>query len=247
MKRIGLLLLGLFLTISSLQAFEPSRMHPTDRFIVTLFTDVWQDVPDGIDLRTIQRGINISAMQDMPLGRSNFSIAAGLEFSSHNLYSDHHYRFHPYVPGVQDEKHDFTPIQQDYDKNKLSLNYLEVPVQFRYRTRDLQRTLRIYAGMKAGYLINGHTKYEGEASYLMPGGISLPEELASLLNETAIRDIKTKEHKLGNLADYRIGLTAMVGYGSVNLHLYYPLTRVFEDNSAENMYPVSLGLSLILF
>ena len=241
MKRITFVFIGLLIAANSLQAFEPSRMHPSDRFIVTLFTDIWQDVPGSMDLKTIQRGINISAMQDMPLGRSNFSVAAGLELSSHNLYSDHRYVYHPHIPGTP-EKYDFTPIQDDYNKNKLSLNYLEVPVQFRYRTRELNRTLRFYAGMKAGYLINGHTKYEGEASYPIPGGTQfdiLPVEL--------IREVKIKEHKLDNIADYRIGLTAMVGYGSVNLHLYYPLTKIFEENSARDMYPVSLGLSFILF
>ena len=239
MKRIGSLIIGLFLITNSLQAFEPSRMHPTDRFIVTVFSDLWQEVPDNISLRTIQRGVSINAMQDMPLGRSNFSVAAGLGFSSHNLYSDHRYQFDPFFPGGWEEKYDFTPIQDDYDKNKLSLNYLEVPVEFRYRTRDLNRTFRIYAGIKAGYLISGHTKFEGEESFLLPGADQIPIEL--------IREVKIKEHSLDNIEKYRIGLTAMVGYGSVNLHFYYPLTRVFYDNSAEDMYPVSLGLSLILF
>ncbi|MFP4064167.1 MAG: porin family protein [Bacteroidales bacterium] len=247
MKRLVFLLLGLLLATNSLQAFEPSRMHPSDRFFVTLFTDAWQNVPDEMDLSTIQRGINISAMQDMPMGRSNFSIAAGLEFSSHNLYSDHRYLFYPDHPLSQEEKYDFAPLRRDYDKNKLSLNYLEVPVQFRYRTRGLNRTFRIYAGIKAGYLVNAHTKYEGKDNYLLQDGIHLYEELEDLLSDTYTREIKTKEHRLGNLADYRIGLTAMVGYGSLNLHLYYPLTKIFEDNSASDMYPVSVGVSLILF
>lgn len=253
MKRLVFLLLGLLLATNSLQAFEPSRMHPSDRFFVTLFTDAWQNVPGDMDLRTIQRGINISAMQDMPMGRSNFSIAAGLEFSSHNLYSDHHYLFYPdlsYQPHLLialQEKYDFAPLRRDYDKNKLSLNYLEVPVQFRYRTRGLNRTFRIYAGMKAGYLVNAHTKYEGKSQYLELDGIYTSGEAAALVSDTSNKEVKTKEHKLGNLVDYRIGLTAMVGYGSVNLHLYYPLTSVFEDNSASDMYPLSLGITWILF
>ncbi len=231
----------LILASVTVKAFEPPRMHPTDRFMVTLFTDVWQDTPDGMDLNTIQRGVSIEAMQDMPLGRSNFSVAAGLGFTSHNLYSDHRYLYNP-----QEDAHDFYPIQLDYDKNKISLNYIDVPVQFRFRSRDLERTFRLYAGVRAGYLINAHTKYEGKAYFAEPGGIQFspyaPHDM-----DAVPRTTKIKEHKLKNINDFRIGIAAMIGYGRFNVHFSYPLTDLFEDNSAEEMRPISLGLTLILF
>ncbi len=235
--------LFLFLN-TSVKAFEPPRMHPTDRFIVTLFTDIWQDVPENMDLKTIQRGISINAMQDMPLGRSNFSVAAGLGFTSHNMYSDHRYLFN-----ALEDKHDFYPISLDYDKNKISLNYIDIPVQFRFRSRETDRPFRLYAGMKAGYLVNAHTKYEGEAYFVDPAGIQFPDlpDFFDDVEDLLKRTTKVKEHKLENITSYRIGLTAMVGYGRVNFHFYYPLTQIFEDNSAEDMRPISLGINLILF
>ncbi len=224
----------LMLSGNQLQAFEPERMHPDDRFIITLFTDLWQDVPEGMNLKTIQRGINISALQDMPLGRTNFSIGAGLEFSGHNMYSDHRYLFDP-----AEEKFDFHPIQtsHQYDKNKISLNYIEVPVQIRYRSRNLKNTFRIYAGMKAGRLINAHTKFVGTEYYHYQNDAPVVTE----------RTVKVKEHKLQNINEYRVGLTATIGYGMVNLYAYYPLTGIFTDNSAENMMPLSLGVSFVVF
>jgi|GEM_PF-902829 len=221
--------------------FLPPRMHPADRFMVSLFTDIWQDVPDAMDLKTIQRGISIKAMQDMPIGRTNFSLAAGLGFTSHNLYSDHIYMYNAF-----EEKHDFYSIVTDYDKNKISLNYLDVPVQFRFRSRGLQRTFRLYAGMKAGYLVNAHTKYAGKAYFPQPGGIQFfpANDDGTFPVE---RSTKFKEHELENLSSYRIALTAMLGYHRVNLHFSYMLTDIFEGNSAEDMLPVSLGLTFILF
>ncbi len=216
-----------------LKAFEPTQMYPADRFIVTVFTDMWQDVPDNIDLKTIQRGITISSLQDMPVGRTNFSIAAGLEFSSHNIYSDNRYLFNPFT-----DAYDFYKIASDYDNNKLSLNYLGIPVQFRFRTRNMSKTFRAYAGMKADYLISAHTKYVGK-TYPDPHN---PGEFP-----VAGRTIKVKEYKLDNISKYRIGLTGMIGYRSVNLYFYYPLTGIFSDNSAENMTPVSVGVSFIVF
>lgn len=219
--------------------FMPDKMFPADRFIVTPFIDVWQDVPEGMELKTLQRGVNISALQDMPLGRTNFSVAAGLGFTSHNLYSDHRYLYNP-----ANDRFDFHPIASDqsYDNNKISLNYLNVPVQFRYRSRDLPNTLRFYAGMQAGLLINAHTKYTGKGYFNM-----LHSEDSSNGVGASERTGKIKEHKLENINNFSIGLTATIGYGMFNIFVYYPLTDVFEDNNAADMRPVSIGVSLILF
>lgn len=231
---IIIIVMVLMLSGRQLQAFEPERMHPDDRLIITLFTDLWQDTPESMDLKTIQRGINISVLQDMPLGRTNFSIAAGLEFSSHNLYSDHLYLYNP-----AENKFDFYPIiaEHQYDKNKISINYIEIPVQLRYRSRNLPNTFRVYAGMKAGRVINAHTKFAGMEFFHYHMDSPVVTE----------RAVKIKEHKLRNINDYRIGLTATIGYGFINLHAFYPLTDIFTDNSAENMTPLSLGISFIVF
>ncbi len=218
--------------------FLRDQMYPDDRFIITFFTDFWQDLPGDMSLKSIQRGISISALQDMPLSRTNFSIAAGLEFTSHNLYSDHRYLYR-----VNNNKFDFFPIDKahEYNKNKLSLNYLEVPVQFRYRSRELPRTFRLYAGMKVGWLVNAHTKFAGKTYwYLTYDGDDTEATPTS-------RKIKIKEHRLKNIADYRIGITGTIGYGNVNLHMYYPLTAIFTENSAKDARLLSLGLSIILF
>lgn len=229
------LLIAMAFTASTAQAFVPERMHPTDRFIITVFSDIWQEVPETMDIRTFQRGISISALQDMPLGRTNLSLAAGLAFSSHNLYSDNRYRF---IPSLNQFR--FVPIDpdHDYDNNKLSLNYLEVPVQLRFRTRDLPSTLRFYAGIKAGYLFHAHTKFVGKEYY--------PQHFDP--NPMVMeRTIKVKEHKLNNINKYRIGLSGTIGYGAVNLHVYYQLTETFKDNNAEGMYPWSVGVTFIVF
>ncbi len=242
MKTLLITLLLLTMTSQAMNAFEPPRMHPTDRFIVTLFTDIWQDTPDQMELKTIQRGISINALQDMPLWRTNFSIAAGLGFTSHNLYSDHFYLFNTY-----ENRFDFYPIPYSYEKNKISLNYMEVPVQLRYRTRDLNRTFRIYAGMKAGYLVNAHTKYVGKMTFSGPGGIQFLNDDEAGETTTMERTTKIKTHKLRNINNLRVGLSAMVGYRSVNLYIYYPITNIFDDNHAEDMRPITLGFSFILF
>ncbi len=225
MKRI-LIAFVLIVMMGNLSfANDPIRLRPSERFLLELFTDIWQDEPENMDMNTINRGVGIYFLQDFVLGTSNFSFATGLGFASHNLYSDHYYLFDP-----ETETYNFEAIQADYDKNKLSLNYIDVPVEIRFRTRTLPHTFRLHAGIKGGYMIQAHTKYEGGDEIFQHGN-----------------DIKFKEHNLDQIERFRFGITGRIGYGRVTLNAFMPLTDVFYDNNAEDMRPISVGLTFILF
>ncbi|TVQ92271.1 MAG: PorT family protein [Bacteroidetes bacterium] len=202
---------------------EIPRMRPKDRFIVGTFTDIWSDLPGNMETRTINRGVSIDYLQDFPISTSNFSFAVGLGFVSHNLYGDY---FYERTIG----RHDFVPnvLDLDYDNNKLSLNYLNIPVEFRYRSRNTPQTIRVHAGVKAGVLLKAHTKYVGE---LLPGG----------------RDTHIKEAKLDNIETFMFGVHGRIGYGRFNLNTFFNLTNIFEGNNAENASFMSIGLSFIVF
>lgn len=218
MKKVILFFAVITLFAASTFSQETTRMRPKDRLIVGIFTDIWSNLPDEMETKTINRGITIDYLQDFPISTSNFSFAAGLGFTSHNLYSDHGFSF------------DFYPInpELDYDKNKLSLNYLNIPVELRYRTRNTPNTFRIHAGVKAGLLIDAHTKYVGEVT---PGG----------------RETKFKEGKLNNIENFLVGVHGRIGYGRVNLNTFINLTSIFEENNATDAGVFSVGLSFIIF
>lgn len=223
MKRKFLLLATLVMVFSGSFAQEATKMGPKDRLIISLFTDGWSNLPENMETNTINRGISIDYIQEFPISTSNFSVAAGLGFTSHNLYSDNLY--------ISDgDNFNFSPISDgiDYNNNKLSLNYLNVPVEFRYRTRNTPRTFRIHAGIKGGLLINGHTKYVGEAV-------------------SGARDIKQKEGKLDNIENFLLGFHGRIGYGRVNLNTFISLTDIFTDNNAADAEFMSLGISFIIF
>lgn len=249
MKRILILFSALILTSGLSFAQDeldeiPEVVIPgsSGRLMVDLFTDIWSNVPEGMDLNSINRGINISMMQDFRLGYSPFSVATGLGFASHNLYSDHFYEYITEwwssawpVPG----SFDFRKIDDDFGdvkKNKLSLNYLNVPVEFRYRNTNLPKTFRIHAGLRLGYLVNAHTKTH----------VVNEDGIFGSLTQT---EWKYKEHKLGNLEKFQVGITGKIGYGRLSLYGYLPLTDIFKDNyPAElGMKPLSVGISLLVY
>jgi hypothetical protein len=223
MKKFIVLFAALALISIDVVSQEIPRMRPKDRLIVGLFTDMWSNLPGNMETKAINRGVTIDYLQDFPISTSNFSFAAGLGFASHNLYSDY---FYERTLG----RHDFVPnlLNLDVDKYKVSLNYLNVPVELRFRTRNTPQTFRIHAGLKAGLLVNAHTKYVGESS---PGG----------------RETKRKEGKLDNIENFMFGFHGRIGYGRINLNTFINLNDIFEGNNAQDASLVSLGLSFIIF
>jgi hypothetical protein len=227
MKRLFLLLLFSAFIFSGSHAQERTKMRPADRFIFGIFTDIWSGLPGDLKQQSINRGVNIEYLQDFPMGTTNFSLAAGLGFTGHNMYSDH-----IYYDEARTGNHEFIPVadvySSDYRNNKISLNYLNVPLELRYRSRNLPQTFRIHAGIRAGWLVSGHTKYVGE---IIPGG----------------RQTLQKEKKLSNVENFLIGFQGKMGYGRYNLNTYLSLTDIFTDNNASGASVFSLGISFILF
>jgi len=229
-----LFIAGFILFSESLFANEYRvRMRPQDRLIFDVFLDIWQDTPDEIDLEIFNRGVNIALVYDYPIGYSNFSVASGISFTSHNMYSDHWYSYSSELDGYKFIKID---EQLSYSNNKISLNYIDLPVEFRFRTtptRDFPHTFRVALGAKLGFLVQSHTKYVGD--YFVEND-----------ENNNIRSIRYKEHSLDNIEDWRYGIMARIGYGNVNITAYYPLTGIFKHNNFTDMRPISIGLSFII-
>ncbi len=227
MKKLIVFTLLITLGISSFATGIKTRMRPQDKFIIETFTDLWQNKPAEIKSGSLDRGVSISWFYDYPIAKSNFSIAAGLNYTSNNFYT----KSHIYTRVGTTDVFDFVAINDGIKvkKSKISLNYIGIPVEARFFVRSLPKTLRIHAGFKAGYLVSGYNKYSGKD---LDGNNY---------------DVKFREYSLGNVDDIFYGITARIGYGRINVFGFYPLKSVFSGNSVEEMVPISLGLSLILF
>lgn len=110
----------------------------------------------------------------------------------------------------------------DYKKSKISLTYVDVPLELRFKTAS---GFRVSAGFKVGYLINAHTKYKGDD-----------------LDDGSKTKIKVS--RLPNLQTWRFGPSFQIGYKWVNLMGFYSISTIFQENQGPAIYPVSLGLSL---
>lgn len=104
--------------------------------------------------------------------------------------------------------------------NRLSSHYLELPIEFRYRTQT-KNPFRVFVGAKGGYLVK--SKYE------------LDEGLGD-----------TYERKnLGELERFKYGLTFRIGYGLINLYAYYGLNALMKPGEQKGVNQLSFGLTLM--
>jgi len=182
---------------------------------IDLFTDIWQGMPDSVDTRTLNQGINIYSMYTFPINKSNFTFAIGAGIGSHNLYSKG-------VLAANDTLSYFSPISGvSYDKSKLTLTYLDFPLELRIKTKA---EFRASIGFKLGVLISDHTKYKG--------------------NNEAGKSVKEKSIGVDHLENLRYGLTALAGYKWFNLTFFYSLSKAFVKDKGPQVYPISIGIAL---
>lgn len=209
-----------------------SKLKKTDRVIFDIYSDMWQDTPTGISYTPTQRGFGYSSMQDFPLGNSNFSFAIGVGINMHNFYSD------GILTTDTNGISEFIPIPKTYTDgtetkdisykiNKLTLTYIETPIEFRFRSKG-SNTFKVYAGFKFGMLLQEHTKYLGD------------DFISGTDNQ-----IKFKEYKHQNFERFRYGPTIRIGYNMISLFGSYTMTGIFETDKGPGMYPITVGISIM--
>ena len=190
---------------------------PKDRIVIDLSYDTYLHLPNGIKEKPLSLGCNAYLMWDYPVGHGPFSIAFGAGISAHNVHTNGHISY-----SIDGKYTSFVPITTPYKINKLSCNYVEIPLELRMRRRG-EKSFKITVGGKIGYAYNIHTKFEDA-------------------------DGKIKVYKIKNIEDFRYGLTFRVGYNKYNFQAFYALSELFKKGHGEpKMVPFSAGIGILFY
>lgn len=207
-------------------------MYKADRVVLSANYLVWKNLPENVSLEGVNRGFYLGYFIDNPFGGSRFSVAFGASLSSDNLYSD---AVPTFILSGSYSTADFIKIKDicsltpDYSKNKLSFNYISIPVELRLRLGK-DEYWKISAGFEAGYLLSSVVKYQGN----------------NILLKNSDK-IKIKFYNIENAYQWRYGVSFRIGYNRFGLRLFYPFTTIFTKNSQQNLFPIELGLTLMVF
>jgi Outer membrane protein beta-barrel domain len=196
-----------------------------DQIIFDLNYNYWIDNESVSDQKWNSYGCGIYAMYNLLGKNSNICFSSGFGLSMENINMG----TQPIDSAGKTLFYNI-PSNIDYQKNKISLTYVDIPLEIRIRTNPnkKRKSFKIYFGGKFGYLINNHIKYIGE-------------------DFTTGKWIKYKTYNLPNIDPFRYGLTARLGFGKLNLSGYYALNTLFNKNKSNEIYPLNIGISLFLF
>lgn len=207
-----------------------------EMILVNLNFDSWLGHPSTVSPKWFaSRGVDVAILYDYVIAKSNFSVAGGVGFNSHNIHME---AFPIEYQTTTGETYTYLdPTFFDGKKinvNKLSTNFVDLPFEIRFRSNAHKNGKRIAAsiGFKLGWLVQSHTKTKTDQDYIVDG-------------VNFRRKIKT--YDIPNLTPFRYGLTARIGYANFYLNFFYSLTPLFKDGYGTDAVPISIGIGVSPF
>lgn len=188
-------------------------LYREDQFYFGITYNVLNIKPKGVSQNSFSTGLNIGFLRDFPVNKKRtFAIAPGLGFSYSNYKEN-------LVVGNLDKTINYSLIVSDvnYDKNKLALYFVDVPVEFRWRTStfDSHKFWRIYTGFKFSYLLLSQSRYVD-----------------------ANQNFKINNNP--DISKIHYGAYLSAGNNSWNLYAYYGLNNMFKKGNL-NGNPIQLS------
>ncbi len=199
-------ILFLVLAISSnafaQQSTSEDNAYLEDQFYVGLTYNFLLNKPDGISLRNLSYGLQGGFIKDIPISlRRDVAIGIGLGYAVNSYYTN--LRASETTDGFQ-----YSKIDDDvsFKRNKIETHLIEMPLELRWRnsTATDYKFWRIYTGVKFGYIVGSRSKFVSD------------EEKTSFFNT--------------DTRNFQYGLTLSFGYNTFNIHAYYALNDLFDDN-----------------
>ncbi len=169
--------------------------------------------------------VNLNILEyGIGLGTDKIGFVTGLGFEMTNYVFDYQSSIAKDDNGVIVE---YIPMDAgNIVKSKVNMTYLTAPLLLELQIPAGKKRIHLSGGVIGGVKIASNTKLK----YEMGGQ-------------------KSKEKTKGdyNLAPLRYGATVRLGYRALSLYANYYFTSLFSENGGPELYPFSIGLSLIPF
>lgn len=224
-KRFSVLVFILMLLGVKAQEAENNTLEKylEDQFYVGLTYNFILNKPNSVKQQNLSYGILGGFIKDIPLNKErDFALGLGLGYGVNSYYTN--LRAINSSPGIIYED---LNSSDSYKRNKLETHVIEVPLELRWRnsTPYEHRFWRIYAGIKFGYIVGSRSKF--------------------------VTDNSKDSFYNADTRNFRYGLMLNVGYNTFNIHAYYALTDLFEDNlsltNGEELSFVPLRIGIIFY
>jgi hypothetical protein len=165
--------------------------------------------------------VNINFLEYSIVLDSHIGLVTGMGFSMNN------YRFDKDLTLVKGDDR-IIPLrfgeEQKVEKSKLTASYLTVPLllEFQIPVNGRSNRLFISGGVIGGINLGSHTKVKYD-------------------------DSKEKDRGNFNINPFKCSATVRAGFNDLSLYASYGLTPLFKNDKGPELFPFSIGISLINF
>ncbi|MFC4815990.1 porin family protein [Flavobacterium sp. GCM10023249] len=203
-------------TVPDFEAID--SLYREDQFYFGVTYNILNDKPQAVSQNSFSAGLNFGFLRDFPLNKKRtVAIAPGLGFTFNNYKSN-------VVIAENNNEITYTAIPTtDFDNNKLGLYFVDVPIEFRWRTStfDSHKFWRIYTGVKMSYLLASKSKF-----------VSSTDRFSVSNNP--------------DLNKFHYGAYVSAGYNTFNVYAYYGFQDLFKNGSLNgqplNLSTINIGL-----
>ena len=233
----------LILSVFSLVIFSgvslAQRPDLPGSLVIDLGLNSWSTVPTNGNLNTWKsKTVNITYYYDLPIGKGGLTFTPGIALGLEKYAFDNaEFTLTSALDANNNRTTAVTGIGDVYgngniyDISKLGLNYLDVPLEFRYYTNsnDFKRGFRFALGAKVGVLYSSFTKVKFE--------------------DAAADDRQIKDRQQLGINRFRYGVQGRIGIGGFSFFAFQNLSDLFDDapiGGAETR-TLTIGISITGF
>ena len=149
------------------------------------------------------------------------TIGTGIEFNKYKLSRDYT------IVNVSDSTFGIVDSTINLEKNLFKSTMINLPIMLETNLgKDADHSFHLSAGAMLSYRLGSKTKQK----FTSDG-----------------EDYKTKSRSDYNMNDWRVSLVGRIGYGKLTFFASYSLTPFFKDDRGPELYPFTVGVSLLPF
>jgi hypothetical protein len=177
-----------------------------DQFYLGITYNFLGNTPEGLSQQNFSYGLQLGVIKDIPLNRAGTkAVGIGL-----GVALDTYYTNLIGIDNVSGITYSLSDGVEGFKRSKIETHLIELPLEFRWRssTANEYRFWRLYTGVKAAYVIGARSK------------AVIGNDKSGFSNN----DIQRLQY----------GPTVSFGYNTFNIHLYYALSDLFEDDVTLN-------------
>jgi hypothetical protein len=190
--------------------------------------------------------VNINPFElNLNLVKNKLGFTTGLGFQISNYYfTDDYILIKDSASLTAYKVQDANGNPVDLKVNKLVVSTLNLPLFFEYQTNPYRRlsSFHVTVGVIAGLRIGSYTKQVYDDK---DGSYYLVDSKGNKIATYSVEHHDVRDRGAYHLSPFKLDAAFRIGWSHLNLFGTYSLTQMFQKNQGPELYPFTVGITLL--